>query len=31
MEKTLSPQVRCLVLCGGERFASEERRLQEGV
>ena len=32
MEKVLSPQVRCLVLSGGDRrLASEERRLQEGV
>ena len=32
MEKALSPQVRSLVLSGGERrLASEERRLREGV
>ena len=31
METALSPQVRCLVLSGGERrLASEERRCREG-
>lgn len=32
VEKAVSPQGHCLVLCGGvRRFASKERRLRDGA